>query len=223
MAGFSKCCRTVGADSGGPARRAGGAGAAAALAPPAGAAVEAATLPACDYLGEALELGMTGPESAIAGGLAADPEVALDLRLSARPAIPGLESRVAFTEVLGKTGIWPSQRMLLGFTLIAPHTHYPAHVHPAIELYLVIAGAAAWPLGNAPPRSAARIGDRPPERRASRDDNRGERCSPFSPGAVIWRRHQATCELIKTMNVAFAIDDCSPRSDTEFSGRRQSA
>jgi quercetin dioxygenase-like cupin family protein len=37
-----------------------------------------------------------------------------------------------------------------GFTLIAPHTHYPAHAHPAIELYLVIAGAATWGLGDAP-------------------------------------------------------------------------
>jgi mannose-6-phosphate isomerase-like protein (cupin superfamily) len=61
---------------------------------------------------------------------------------------PGIERRIAFTEVLGTTGIWPSQQMLLGFTLIAPHTHYPAHVHPAIELYLVIAGTATWQLGD---------------------------------------------------------------------------
>jgi quercetin dioxygenase-like cupin family protein len=39
--------------------------------------------------------------------------------------------------------------MLLGFTLIAPHTNYPAHAHPAIELYLVVAGAASWRLGDA--------------------------------------------------------------------------
>ena len=115
------------------------------------AGVEAATLPACDYLAEALELGMTGPESAIACGL---PQLTTRLRWTyGYPRdlrFPGLERRMAFTEVLGKTGIWPSQRMLLGFTLIAPHTHYPAHVHPAIELYLVIAGAAAWALGDAP-------------------------------------------------------------------------
>jgi mannose-6-phosphate isomerase-like protein (cupin superfamily) len=113
--------------------------------------VEAANLPACDYLAQAIELGRAGPESAIATGL---PQLSprlrwtygypRDLRYS------GLERRVAFTEVLGTTGIWPSKQMLVGFTLIAPHTHYPAHVHPAIELDLVIAGAAAWALGDAP-------------------------------------------------------------------------
>jgi mannose-6-phosphate isomerase-like protein (cupin superfamily) len=111
---------------------------------------EAATLPACDSLSEGLRLGMAGPESIIAAGLA---------KLTSRllwtygyprdPRYPGLERRLAFTEVLGKTGVWPSERMLLGLTLIAPHTHYPAHVHPAIELYLVIAGAAAWAQGDA--------------------------------------------------------------------------
>jgi mannose-6-phosphate isomerase-like protein (cupin superfamily) len=119
--------------------------------------VEAATLPACDHLAEALELGIKGPESDIAGGL-----LQLTPRLRWTYSYPrdarysGLESQLAFTEVLGKTGIWPSQRMLLGFTLIAPHTHYPAHVHPAIELYLVIVGAAGWTLGG----SSAEI--RPP-------------------------------------------------------------
>jgi mannose-6-phosphate isomerase-like protein (cupin superfamily) len=120
-----------------------------ALSPP--QRLEAAKLPACDCLAEALQLGMAGPESAIATGLAE-----LTLRLRWTYGYPrdlrylGLERRLAFTEVLGKTGIWLSQRMLLGFTLIAPHTHYPAHAHPAIELYLVIAGAAAWALGDAP-------------------------------------------------------------------------
>jgi mannose-6-phosphate isomerase-like protein (cupin superfamily) len=113
--------------------------------------VEATRLPVCDHLAEALKLGMAGPESAIASGL---PQLTARLRWTyGYPRdlrFPGLERRVAFTEVLGTTGIWPSRRMLLGFTLIAPHTHYPAHVHSAIELYLVIAGAAAWALGDAP-------------------------------------------------------------------------
>ncbi len=112
--------------------------------------LEAATLPACDYLNEALDLGVTGRESAIASGL---PQLTARLRWTyGYPRdlrFPGLERRVAFTEVLGKTGIWPSEQMLLGFTLIAPHTRYPVHAHPAIELYLVIA-AAAWALGDAP-------------------------------------------------------------------------
>jgi mannose-6-phosphate isomerase-like protein (cupin superfamily) len=113
--------------------------------------LEPAELPACAHFAAALELGMAGPESPIATGLA---------RLARRlhwtygyppdPRWPGLERRIAFTQVLGTTAIWSSERMLLGFTLIAPHTSYPAHAHPAIELYLVVAGAAAWQLGDAP-------------------------------------------------------------------------
>jgi mannose-6-phosphate isomerase-like protein (cupin superfamily) len=113
--------------------------------------VEPAKLPACDYLAEALELGVAGPEWAIATGL---PQLTQRFHWTygypRDSRYPGLERQVAFTEVLGRTGIWSSQRMLLGFTLIAPHTHYPAHAHPAIELYLVIAGAATWALGDAP-------------------------------------------------------------------------
>ena len=34
--------------------------------------------------------------------------------------------------------------------MIAPHTVYPAHSHPAIELYLVVSGTAIWQAGGAP-------------------------------------------------------------------------
>jgi mannose-6-phosphate isomerase-like protein (cupin superfamily) len=113
--------------------------------------LEPEELPACAYFGAALELGMAGPEAPIARGLA---RLARRLRWTygypPDPRWPGLERRIAFTEVLGAAAIWPSERMLLGFTLIAPHTKYPAHAHPAIELYLVVAGAAEWQLGHAP-------------------------------------------------------------------------
>jgi mannose-6-phosphate isomerase-like protein (cupin superfamily) len=112
---------------------------------------EPAELPACAYFGAALDLGMAGLESPIAAGLAT---LAQRLRWTygypPDPRYPGLERRIAFTFALGPTAIWGSERMLLGFTLIAPHTNYPAHAHPAIELYLVVAGAAAWQLGDAP-------------------------------------------------------------------------
>jgi mannose-6-phosphate isomerase-like protein (cupin superfamily) len=113
--------------------------------------LEPAKLPACRYLNGALELGMAGPEPDIATGLTKlTPRLRWTYGYPRDSRYPGLESRIAFTEVLGRTGIWPSHRMLLGFTLISPHTHYPAHAHPAIELYLVIAGAATWRLGHAP-------------------------------------------------------------------------
>jgi mannose-6-phosphate isomerase-like protein (cupin superfamily) len=113
--------------------------------------LEPVELPACTYFGTALDLGRAGPEAPIAAGLAA---LAQRLRWTygypPDPRYPRLERRIAFTLVLGPAAIWPSERMLLGFTLIAPHTNYPAHAHPAIELYLVVAGGASWRLGNAP-------------------------------------------------------------------------
>jgi quercetin dioxygenase-like cupin family protein len=30
---------------------------------------------------------------------------------------------------------------------VAPHTNYPAHAHPALELYHVISGRARWTAG----------------------------------------------------------------------------
>jgi mannose-6-phosphate isomerase-like protein (cupin superfamily) len=113
--------------------------------------LEPAELPACAYFGAALDLGRAGPEAAIAAGLA---PLAQRLRWTygypSDPRYPGLERRIAFTLVLGSTAVWRSERMLLGFTLITPHTNYPPHAHPAIELYLVVAGAASWRVGDAP-------------------------------------------------------------------------
>jgi hypothetical protein len=114
--------------------------------------LDPAELPACAYLGAALELGRAGPEAAIAAAIAPlAPRLRWKYGYPPHLGYPGLEKRIAFTQVLGARAIWPSERMLLGFTLIAPHTNYPAHAHPAIELYLVVAGAAEWRIGEAPP------------------------------------------------------------------------
>lgn len=110
------------------------------------------SLPACEHLPAALALGGGGPERALADGLARlAPALRWTYGYPPDPRWPGLERRIAFTDFLGgATGVWPSERLLLGFTLIAPHTAYPAHAHPAIELYLVVAGTATWQLGDAP-------------------------------------------------------------------------
>ncbi|WP_374376094.1 dimethylsulfonioproprionate lyase family protein [Dongia sp.] len=63
------------------------------------------------------------------------------------PTEPGEENladRIAFAEIVGPQGALIAPHARLGFTLMAPHTFYPMHAHPAVELYLVVAGHAAW-------------------------------------------------------------------------------
>ncbi|MFT3828127.1 MAG: dimethylsulfonioproprionate lyase family protein [Opitutaceae bacterium] len=63
---------------------------------------------------------------------------------AARSDAPGLEHNVAWSEFVGPVAPIQSDRVCLGVTLIAPHTLYPAHRHPAIETYFVLSGSATW-------------------------------------------------------------------------------
>lgn len=63
-----------------------------------------------------------------------------------RADAPALGERIAFAEIIGPVAPWISPTVCVGFTLIAPHTYYPMHHHPATELYYVLAGNATWNL-----------------------------------------------------------------------------
>lgn len=63
-----------------------------------------------------------------------------------REDAPDLGQRIAFAEIIGPEAPFRSDTVCLGLTLIAPQTLYPAHRHPAIELYYVVAGTSAWTL-----------------------------------------------------------------------------
>jgi quercetin dioxygenase-like cupin family protein len=109
-------------------------------------------LPACDHLDGALAAGRQGTEAAIADALASlTDSLCWTYSYPARPTAPDLSSRVAFCQIAGPGGLRRSDQLRLGLTLIAPETRYPAHLHPAIETYLVIAGTGLWWLGSADP------------------------------------------------------------------------
>jgi mannose-6-phosphate isomerase-like protein (cupin superfamily) len=55
-----------------------------------------------------------------------------------------LADRIGFAELIGPDGPMGAPEVRVGLTLMAPHTVYPMHAHPAVELYWVIAGAARW-------------------------------------------------------------------------------
>lgn len=69
-----------------------------------------------------------------------------------REDAPDLHERIAFAEILGPAAPLRSETHCLGLTLIAPHTRYPLHHHPAVELYLVLSGTAAWTAAGRSPR-----------------------------------------------------------------------
>jgi len=66
-----------------------------------------------------------------------------------RDDAPGLEQNIAFAEIVGPKAPFRSNSVCLGLTLIGPETLYPAHRHPAVELYYVVAGTASWTLDGA--------------------------------------------------------------------------
>jgi hypothetical protein len=67
---------------------------------------------------------------------------------------PGLEENMAFAEIIGPDAPFASERVCLGLTLIGSETFYPPHCHPAVELYLVVAGRGyldgRWSLAQTP-------------------------------------------------------------------------
>lgn len=61
-----------------------------------------------------------------------------------RADAPGLETRMAWAELVGPAAPIHSDEVGFGLTFIGPNSHYLAHRHPAVELYAVIAGEARW-------------------------------------------------------------------------------
>ncbi|CAO3424487.1 dimethylsulfonioproprionate lyase family protein [Azospirillum doebereinerae] len=63
-----------------------------------------------------------------------------------RADLPELQNRMAWAEIVGPAAPIRSDRVGFGLTLIGRDTHYPSHRHPAVELYAVVSGTAAWTL-----------------------------------------------------------------------------
>ncbi|MDF2235593.1 dimethylsulfonioproprionate lyase family protein [Albimonas sp. CAU 1670] len=97
--------------------------------------------PVTAYLPRALDVGERGAMSALARALG---RVAGRLTWEYGYARPPrhLTRRYAYCEVMGPQGPVPSERLILGFVLLAPSTTYPQHSHKEIEeSYLSVAGA----------------------------------------------------------------------------------
>lgn len=79
----------------------------------------------------------------------------------AQPPDPGFLANYGYVILAGPGGLVASDRLALGILLLGPRTHYPAHRHPAVEIYVVAAGEAEWrraelPWRREPPDSVIR-------------------------------------------------------------------
>jgi quercetin dioxygenase-like cupin family protein len=53
-----------------------------------------------------------------------------------------------WTELMGLEGPNPSRNLACGVLLLGPHVTYPPHAHEAEEIYVPLAGTAAWKRGS---------------------------------------------------------------------------
>ena len=63
-----------------------------------------------------------------------------------RPDMPDLGNQMGWGEILGPEAPYHDEHFCFGFTLLGKNTFYPAHYHPATELYVVLSGHAEWTL-----------------------------------------------------------------------------
>jgi len=96
-------------------------------------------------LARAVASGLNHSTAAIAAAIAALPgSLPWHYHYASCPGEVDLAERIGFAELIGPNGPLTAPECRVGFTLMAPGTFYPLHAHPAIELYLVISGAAGW-------------------------------------------------------------------------------
>jgi hypothetical protein len=50
----------------------------------------------------------------------------------------------------GPGGLVASEELALGVLMLGPGIHYPTHRHPAVEIYVPLAGEAEWQKGEEP-------------------------------------------------------------------------
>ncbi|MFI5014445.1 MAG: dimethylsulfonioproprionate lyase family protein [Hyphomicrobiales bacterium] len=115
-------------------------------------------LPVLRYLGEAIRPG-TAPASPLAAPLLAlEPSLAWTQNPNYRRAPPTREflGNYGYAVIAGPAGGAPAlihmADLALGLLLLGPKTEYPAHHHPAAEIYVPL-GLAEWKLGDGPWRS----------------------------------------------------------------------
>jgi len=107
---------------------------------------EPARLPVCRHITTALEHAhrQPGPVSALADAFVAiEPQLNWKVRASAETQGEQFLNGHANATIIGPEGLEIRPDVLIGASLLAPHTRYPDHRHPPEEIYVVLS-AGQW-------------------------------------------------------------------------------
>ncbi len=73
----------------------------------------------------------------------------------AAPPSPGFLESYGYAVLAGPGGLVECSDLAFGLLLLGPGTHYPRHCHPAVEIYVMLAGEGEWQKGEEPWRREA--------------------------------------------------------------------
>lgn len=102
--------------------------------------------PLIRWIEEAIQFGSHETERVLNALKPALPFLPWKYNYEPRPDMPDLGNQMGWGEILGPEASFHDDHFCYGFTLLGKNTFYPAHYHPATELYVVLSGHAEWTL-----------------------------------------------------------------------------
>lgn len=102
--------------------------------------------PLIRWIEEAIQFGSPETERVLNALKPALPFLPWKYNYEPRPDMPDLGNQMGWGEILGPEAPFHDDHFCYGFTLLGKNTFYPAHYHPATELYVVLSGHAEWTL-----------------------------------------------------------------------------
>jgi len=111
-------------------------------------AVEPCALPVLRWLPEAAGDAPRFSETLVHSLCRAAPSLAWRQTYAASDVGTEFLEKYGWSELIGARGPIPSEHIACGWLLLGPGTLYPRHRHAAEEIYLPLAGTAAWQQGD---------------------------------------------------------------------------
>lgn len=103
------------------------------------------SVPACRHLGACYDnFGVPKDARLVELIRSVDHEIAWTDGYSEQTSDSQFLDNFAFSEIVGRSGIFYNEEVSIGFLLMGPNLYYPWHYHPAVELYYTLNGPTDW-------------------------------------------------------------------------------